>query len=110
MSSLSNAKKINMNFYIYTEKRKFQEICKVKSRRENRNLRMHQVRSGHLQEVRQWKIINRQAQKVVALAYRRWSFTRGSNCKVFWIGGRLWEVVIYGDYNCNALTGKILVF
>ena len=32
--------------------------------------------------------------------YGRWSFTRGSNCKalterilVFWIGGRLWEVV-----------------
>ena len=45
------------------------------------------------------KIIN---QKVVAVAYRRWSFTRGSNCKaltekvlVFWIGGRLWEVVAY---------------
>ena len=36
------------------------------------------------------EIINRQAQKVVAVAYRRWSFTRGSNCK--------------------ALTGKILVF
>ena len=45
-----------------------------------------------------WKIINRQAQKVVAVAYRRWSFTRGSNCKaltgkvlVFWIGGRTWR-------------------
>ena len=52
---------------------------------------------------KQWKIINRRAQKVVAVAYRRWSFTRGSNCKaltgkilVFWIGSRLlllWEVV-----------------
>ena len=49
------------------------------------------------------KIINLQAQKVVAVAYRRWSFTRGSNCKaltgrvlVFWIGGRLWEVVAHG--------------
>ena len=48
------------------------------------------------------KIINLQAQKVVAVAYRRWSFTRGSNCKaltgkvlVFWIGGRLWEVVAH---------------
>ena len=40
--------------------------------------------------LKQWKIINRQAQKVVAVAYRRWSFTRGSNC--------------------SALTGKILVF
>ena len=49
------------------------------------------------------KIVNHQAQKVVAVAYRRWSFTRGSNCKaltgkvlVFWIGGRLWEVVARG--------------
>ena len=49
------------------------------------------------------EIINRQAQKVVAVAYRRWSFTRGSSCKpltekilVFWIGGRLRELVIHG--------------
>ena len=33
---------------------------------------------------------HRQAQKLVAVAYRGWSFTRGSNCK--------------------ALTGKILMF
>ena len=52
--------------------------------------------------LKHWKIINRQAQKVVAVAYRRWSFTRGFNCKAltgkilaFWIGGRLWEVVAY---------------
>ena len=39
---------------------------------------------------------------MVAVAYRRWSFTRGCNCKaltgkgwVFWIGGRLWEVVAH---------------
>ena len=39
---------------------------------------------------------------MVAVAYTRWSFTRGSNCKaltgeitVFWIGGRLWELVAY---------------
>ena len=39
---------------------------------------------------------------VVGVAYRRWSFTTGSNCKaltgkvlVCWIGGRLWEVVAY---------------
>ena len=39
---------------------------------------------------------------MVAVAYRRWSFTKGSNCKaltgrilVFRIGGRLWEVVAY---------------
>ena len=39
----------------------------------------------------------------VAVAYRKWSFTRGSNCKaltgkilLFWIGGRLREVVAHG--------------
>ena len=48
------------------------------------------------------KIINRQVEKVVAVAYRRWPFTRGSNCKalsgkvlVFWIGGRLWKGVAH---------------
>ena len=39
---------------------------------------------------------------VVAVAYRRWPFTRGSNREVltrkvlkFWIGGSLWEMVAY---------------
>ena len=39
---------------------------------------------------------------MVAVAYGRWSFTRGSNCEaltrknlVFWIGGRLLEVIAY---------------
>ena len=47
--------------------------------------------------------INRKAQKLVVVAYKRWSFTRGYNCKaltgkilVFWIGdSRLWEAVTY---------------
>ena len=45
--------------------------------------------------------INHKAQKLVVVAYRRWSFTRGSNCKaftgkivVFWTGGCLWKVVL----------------
>ena len=42
---------------------------------------------------------------MVAVAYKRWSFTRGSNCKAltgnvlvheFWISGLLWEVVSHG--------------
>ena len=40
---------------------------------------------------------------MVAVAYRRWLFTRGYNCQaltgkilVFWIGGRLREVVAHG--------------
>ena len=43
---------------------------------------------------------------MVAVAFKRWSFTRGSNCKaltarkvlVFWIaiGCHLWEVVAHG--------------
>ena len=41
---------------------------------------------------------------MVAVAYGRWSLTRGSNCKAvtgkvlvheFWIGGLLWEVFAY---------------
>ena len=52
---------------------------------------------------KQWIMINCQAQKVVTVAYRRWSFTRGSNCKtltwkilVVWIGDHLREVGLYG--------------
>ena len=43
------------------------------------------------------------AQKVIAVAYWRWSFIRGSKCKaltgkiaVYWFGGHLWEVVAHG--------------
>ena len=50
------------------------------------------------------EIINRQAQKVVVVAYRRWLFTKGSNCEaltrkilVLWIGSRLQEVVTHGS-------------
>ena len=40
---------------------------------------------------------NHQPLKVVVVAYRRWSFNRGSDCKawVFWIGCRLWGLVAY---------------
>ena len=72
---------------------------------ENSDQRMRQVVA-----YKQWKNINRQTQKVVAVAYRRWSFTRGSNCKALtawesfgvldWRslmgGGRLREVVAHG--------------
>ena len=43
---------------------------------------------------------------MVTVTYRKWSFTRGSNCEaltgkilVFWIGGCLWEVVAYGRWS-----------
>ena len=49
-------------------------------------------------------------QKVVAVAYERWSFTRGSNYRaftgnifVFWIGGRLREVVAHGGSTVDYL-------
>ena len=42
----------------------------------------------------------------VAVAYRRWAFTISSNFKaltgkilVFWIAGRLWEVVAYEKWS-----------
>ena len=55
---------------------------------------------------------------MVAVAYRGWSFARGPNCKaltgkilVFWIGGRLWEVVAYERrgrtwmFDCSHIRG-----
>ena len=63
-------------------------------------IRSENSSSGSLQEVKNnAKYLNFQAQKVDAVAYRRWLFTRGTSCKalalVFWIGGRLWEVVAH---------------
>ena len=54
---------------------------------------------------------NHLAQKVVSVAYGKWSFyfTRGSNCRaltgkilVFWIGGCLLEVVAYERFDCTG--------
>ena len=50
---------------------------------------------------------------MVAVAYfKRWSFTRGCNCKaliekvlVFLIGGRLWEVVAYERF--SLMEGRL---
>ena len=63
------------------------------------------VEFGRLLELKNdGKSLNFPAQKVVAVVYKRWSFTRGSNCKAltgkvlvheFWIGGLLREVVAY---------------
>ena len=62
---------------------------------------MHQVVA--YKSLKTIELINHQAQKVVAVAYRRWSFTRGSHCKaltgkvlVFWISGHLQEEVAHG--------------
>ena len=62
---------------------------------------MHQVVA--YKSLKTMELINHQAQKVVAVAYRRWSFTRGYNCKaltgkvlVFWISGHLREGVTDG--------------
>ena len=67
------------------------------------------VEFGRLQELKNnGKSLNFQAQKVSAVTYKRWSFTRGSNCKAlsgkvlvheFWIGGLLWEVVAYKGWS-----------
>ena len=71
--------------------------------------KQHSAHSEHRDQRIRYKrlktidIINRQVQKVAVVAYRRWSFPRGSNCKaltgkvlVFWISGRQWEVVAHG--------------
>ena len=68
---------------------------------EKRDQRMRQVVAYKRLKTME-NIIYRQTRRVVAVAYRRWSFTRDSNCKAltgrilgFWIGGLLWEVVVY---------------
>ena len=58
--------------------------------------------SGCSQEVKNnEKSINRQPENVVAVAYKRWSFMRGSNSEKTWcldaaVGGHLWAVVTHG--------------
>ena len=47
--------------------------------------------SSRLQEVKNNRNHNCQAQKVVAVAYRRWPFTRGSSCKA--LTGKLFSVL-----------------
>ena len=60
-----------------------------------------------LQEVKKGgKSLNHKPQIMFVVPYRRWSLTRGSNCKaltgkvlVFWIGGRIWRfdyIIILG--------------
>ena len=63
------------------------------------------------------KSLNFQTQKEVAVAHRRWSFTRDSNCKtltgkvlVFWIGGRLWDVVAHEGSTVTVNDSSIHVF
>ena len=53
---------------------------------------------------------------MVTVAYRRLSFTRGSNCKalpgkvlVFWIGGRLWDVVACEGWSHREVRLYILI-
>ena len=62
------------------------------------------------------KIVMPSPQKVVAVTYLRWSFTRGSNYwditwenLVFWIGDRLQEVVAHGVQNSLIATTMIMV-
>ena len=55
------------------------------------------------------KLLNRQPQKLVAVVHKRWSFTRGSNCKALtgkhfgvldrWLlgGGRIWKFDCTGN-------------
>ena len=61
------------------------------------------------------KSVNFQAQTKVTCAYRRWSFTRDSNCKsltgkalVFWIGGRLCGVGVVAHGGSDVLMKKYI--
>ena len=54
-------------------------------------------------------------QKFVVVAYEVWSFMRASNYRdltgnilVFWISGRLWEVIAHGDlHETNSFCRKL---
>ena len=80
---------VSLTFFVYSKQHSVHS--------ENRHLSENRS-SGRLQEVKNnWKII-----KVVAVAHRRWSFSRDSNYKALtgkvlmvWLGRRLWEVVAY---------------
>ena len=74
-----------MQFHVVT---KVFCIFKVAQCTQNKQ-RSENTSNGRLQEVKnKRKSLSLQAQRVVAVAYRRWSFTRGSNCKA--LTGKLW--------------------
>ena len=76
--------------------------------------------SGRLQEVlihcfkkKQWKIIDRQVQKVVAVAYSRCSNSKALTGKVllFWIGGRTWmfDCICIGNHMISSAIDPFTV-
>ena len=83
-----------------------------------RTKRSENASSGRLQEVKKSrKSLSFQAEKVVAVAYSGWSFTGGFNCKaltrkilVFWIDGRLWEVVAYQRWSLMEVRPSLVNF
>ena len=69
------------------------------------------VLSSRLQGVKNnGKSLNFCAQKVVAVAYRSWSFTRGSNFKTDWGNFGVWEVDAYERWSHGGLTVLQLTF
>ena len=63
----------------------------------------------HIKIAQQWKIIKVSPEKVVAVTYKRWLFTRVSNWTaltgkilMFWIGGRLREVASLGGLTVSV--------
>ena len=74
---------LSLKFFVYSKSHS--------AHSENRDQRMRQLVA--YKGLKTMENINRQAPKMVLVAYGRWLFTRGSNCKaltVFSIGGRLW--------------------
>ena len=81
---------LSLKFFIYSKQQSAhsnhsdQRICQVVAHKRSKNTR---------------KIVKLSGPKRAAVAYRKWSFTRDSKSLtgkvlVFWIGGRLWEVVL----------------
>ena len=83
--------------------------------------RSENASGGTLQEVKNnRKSLNFKAQKVVAVAYRRWPFTLGCNSKALtgkvlvrwfgWVVDRLWEVVAYKRWSHIGVPFDCILF
>ena len=97
---------LSLKFFVYSK------YHSAHSEQSDQRMRRQVVAYKKLKTIE--KSLNFQAQKVVAVAYRRWSFTRDSYGKsltgkvlVFWMSGRLWEAVAHGGSTVCTLSSSI---
>ena len=97
---------LSLKFFVYSKSHS--------AHSENRDQRMRQLVA--YKGLKTMENINHQAQKMVLVAYGRWLFTRGSNCKALTVffrlavaygGGRLREVVAHGVRLYSERVGDV---